>query len=302
MDGRAAFRRHIAEEIELVAGTDPDAVEEGVLARRSDAAGQLGEAIDLSARRQEDLQRLDPLLLTHALATTGPRAEAEAGRRHEGRHAELIRQLDQRAMGEQELDHRNVGGTGCAEKRGRAGRKDDVRAALEHRLAIARPMDELDVGIGALVQEHLDDIDRRLFVGHRPADARGRRAHIHRVIEWRAAVEVPFVHIRARLDQIGGDIEMPVQKRDVERRQAQRVGQIEIGPGLDQHLHARETPFARGVEQRREAAVIHVLLARLGGDPALPVPLLALGIDVGPVLDQELHHLGLALSRRPHQR
>ena len=146
------------------------------------------------------------------------RAKAEARRRHEGCHAELIGQLDQRAMGEEKLDHRNIGRPRGAKKRRRPGRENDVRAALEHRLTVARAMLELDVRIGALVKEHLDDIHGCLLIRDRPADARGRRAHIHRVIERGAAVEVPFVHVRAGPDQIGGDVEMPVQKRDVERR------------------------------------------------------------------------------------
>ena len=165
-------------------------------------------------------------------------------------------------------------------------------------------MDQLDVGIGSLVEEQRHDVECRRLVENRQIRPRRQppeRVHIDRVIERRAAIEVPFVDIRARLDQHLGEIEMPVLKRDVQGRHTLGVCEIEIGAAVDQRLDARNASLPRGIDQRREAAVIHVLLARLRGYPALPVPVGPVRILVGAVFDQQLDHLRLALRRRPHQ-
>ena len=48
--------------------------------------------------------------------------------------------------------------------------------------------------------------------------------------------------------------------------------------------------------------MIHVLGPSLGRDAALPVAHGAVGIHLGVMLDEKLHHLRLALRRSPHER
>ena len=57
--------------------------------------------------------------------------------------------------------------------------------------------------------------------------------------------------------------------------------EIEIGAGRDQVPRALDAALARGIEQRREAALVHVLRPRLGDDLALPLADDAARVEVG---------------------
>ena len=138
--------------------------------------------------------------------------------------------------------------------------------------------------------------------GHRAVALGRQRAHVGRHVQRRAAEQVPLVDVGAGLDHERGEIEVQVEQRHVERRDALRILEIGIGAGRDQVPRALDAAFARGVEQRREAALVHVLRPRLGDDLALPLADDAARVEVGAVRGQKLDHLGLALRRGPHQR
>ena len=101
---------------------------------------------------------------------------------------------------------------------------------------------------------------------------------------------------------IRGELEVQVEQRHVERRDALRVFEIRIGAGRDQVPRALDAALASGIEQGGEAALVHVLGTRLGDDLALPLTDDAARVEVGALRRQELDHLGLALRGRPHQR
>ena len=99
-----------------------------------------------------------------------------------------------------------------------------------------------------------------------------------------------------------GDVEVERRDRENQRRHGFGVRQVDVGAAGEQALDALEATAASGVEQRREAAVVHVLGPAFGRDAALPGAHGAARIDVGARADQEIDHLGLHLRRRPHQR
>ena len=99
-----------------------------------------------------------------------------------------------------------------------------------------------------------------------------------------------------------GDVEMEGRDRENQRRHGFGVRQIDVGAAGEQALDALEATAASGVQQRREAAVVHVLRSAFGRDAPLPGAHGAARIDVGACADQEIDHVGLELGGRPHQR
>ncbi len=95
---------------------------------------------------------------------------------------------------------------------------------------------------------------------------------------------------------------MHVLERQKQRRLAVRIFGIGIGAGGEQVLNAGRATFPRGIVQRRKAALVHVLRARLLDDLALPLIDLAVIVQVRALRRQELHHVGLALRGGPHER
>ena len=91
-------------------------------------------------------------------------------------------------------------------------------------------------------------------------------AHRHRHVERRAAPPVPGVRVGAALEQVAGDVGIPVVERHDHRRHAVGVGPILVGAGLDHGLHAPEASRARGVQERRQTAGRPILHARLVAD------------------------------------
>ena len=95
---------------------------------------------------------------------------------------------------------------------------------------------------------------------------------------------------------------MHVLEREKQRRLAVRIFGIGIGAGGQQVLNAGRATFPRGIVQRGEAALVHVLRARLLDDLALPLIDLAVIVQVRALRREELHHVGLALRGGPHER
>ena len=208
------------------------------------------------------------------------------------------------ALLEQRLDRRRVERLGGAQQRRRADRQQAVEAAVVADIPERRRELQLRVRIRAGGEQLLDDlqagrrIERRL-IG--PAAAR-KRVQVHRRIERRPPVPVPLARVRALLNQIRGEVEVAVEDRQQQRADLLRIGQVQIGAGVGQILRAVDAAFARRVQQRRQSARRPVNGARLGGDLPLPVVDRRPGVDVGAGRDERLHHRGLALGGRPHQR
>ncbi len=85
---------------------------------------------------------------------------------------------------------------------------------------------------------------------------------VHRRIERRDTAEVPDVNVGTRFDQHLCEIESRIEDRQHKRRRPVRILQVDVRSACDQLLRTLNAAFTRGVEQRRESAAIHVLLAR----------------------------------------
>ncbi len=80
------------------------------------------------------------------------------------------------------------------------------------------------------------------------------------------------------------------------------VRQVKVSPAGKQFLRAGSAAFPRRVEECRESAAIHVLLAGLGCYLPRPVAYRTARIDVGAVPHEETHHLRLLPRGGPHER
>ena len=81
--------------------------------------------------------------------------------------------------------------------------------------------------------------------------------------ERRTAPEVVGVDVRAVLDEQAGDVEVVVEHRHQQRPDAVRLGQLDVRAGRDQFSRRLDPSVARGVQQRRHAAL------RFGAPPAI---------------------------------
>src|SRR5262249_58637470 len=97
----------------------------------------------------------------------------------------------------------------------------------------------------------------------------------------RADKEALLATRAARLDHVRGELEMQVEQRHVEGRDATRTLETGIAPRRDQVARALDTALPRGIEQGRETAFVHVFGARLGDDLAFPLADDAARIHVG---------------------
>jgi hypothetical protein len=125
---------------------------------------------------------------------------------------------------------------------------------------------EACVGVGAVVEQRRDDLHSGQSVLDRlgPRPVRGRHGvHVDRRIEWCSAGHVGDVRIRARVEQRAGGVEVPVDKRVDERRDAVLVGEIDIRVQRCQHRDARAASLARGKVERGEPAGRQPLVTRL---------------------------------------
>ncbi len=210
-------------------------------------------------------------------------------------------------MLQQQLDERRVAGTRRAQQRRRTLREDRVAATILRHVTVWWTTLQLEIGIGAFLQQKACDVERsdRILAGkhrHRAIAFGRQRAGVSGHIDRRAAEEVPLIDISAGVDHERRKLVVQVEQRHVERRDAFGVFEILVGAGSDQMARALDAAFARRVEERGEAALVHVLGTRLGDDLALPLTNHAARVQIGTVGGEELDHLGLALRSRPHQR
>ena len=241
----------------------------------------------------KQLHRLQHAVFGAVAAARHARAVLDAGGGHQRRDAFLARQIDERAVLEQQFDERRIAGARGAQQRRRALREDGVAAAILRHVAVRRTPLELNVRVGALLEQHPRDVERgqRVFARedrHRAVALHRQRADVRRHVERRAPVEVPLVDVGSRFDQFCGDVEVEVEQRHVQRRHAIRIFEVEVGTAGDEVLRALDAAFTRGIQQRRKAAMVHVLRARLGDDLALPLVDDAARVDVRPASTSNL--------------
>ena len=96
--------------------------------------------------------------------------------------------------------------------------------------------------------------------------------------------------------------QLPIHHRDGQRRDAIRIRQQDVGAVLHQHLDAGAAVLADGIQQRREAAGVGVLVALLLRDVAFEVAHDGARVHVGALRGQQLDHLGVMPRGGPHQR
>ena len=263
--------------------------------------------IDVGSGVEQEFHRRQHALVGAVAAARHAVTELHAGRRHQRRHAFLAGQVHQRLVLQQQLDERRVARARGAQQRRGALRQDGVAAAVLRHVAIRRAALQLQVRVGALREQQLRHVERRHRVlarqhRHRAVALGGQGADVGRHVERRAAEEVPLVHVGAAVDERNRDLEVEVHQRHHQWRDPLGILEVGVGPGREQVLRALDAALARGIQERGEAAAVHVLGTRLGDDLALPLADGAAGVEVGALRRQELHHLGLALRRGPHQR
>jgi hypothetical protein len=105
--------------------------------------------VDVRARVEQQLHRRQHAVVGAIASARDPVAELDAGRRHQRRDAFLARQIDERAVLQQQLDER------CSRRRARAQqrraplREDRVAAAILRHVTVRRTPLQLQIGIGA---------------------------------------------------------------------------------------------------------------------------------------------------------
>ena len=189
-------------------------------------------------------------------------------------------------MFQEEINERGIACPRRAQQRSRALRQYRVAAAILRDVTIGRTALELKIGIRASVEQHPGDVKRGDCIltrqhRHRAVSLGRQRADVGGHIERRASEEIPFVHVGASFDHGGRDLEMQVEQRHVERRDALGVFEIWIGPGRDQVSRALNTALAGGIEQRSETTLVQVLGTWLCDDLAFPLADDTARVEVG---------------------
>src|SRR5581483_837257 len=134
------------------------------------------------------------------------------------------------------------------------------------------------VRVGALVEQRLHQIEigrLLLLVRARLRVQRLRRPlAVDRGIERRHAVLGGDRRIRALVEQVLRDVEVPVDRRDQNRaRVVARAHLVHVGAGLDERFHRRHLALPRREQERRQAA--------LGADELIVEVLAIDAADVG---------------------
>ncbi len=193
-----------------------------------------------------------------------------ASREHRVDRRLPIRHVD-RCVGavlEQQLHDLLVVVRGRADQRRRAARQR--RRAAAH---IRGLEEELHVRIRVVLEQETHDVDALRLV--RRVDRRVAAVDslplADRAEQRRLAEDVPLIDVGARLDEALREIPVRIHDRDLQRRHAVRVRQIDVRAVLQQHVDARDAVLARGVEQRREPAAVEALRPALGRDVPLVV-------------------------------
>ena len=235
------------------------------------------------------------------IAEAAPRAMS--GRGHQRRDAVDARQIDERAVLEQQAGRVDVGADRGAQQRRRAGVQQLVGEAAVV-AAAARPMHvELRVRIDAGLEQQPDEVRRRgLGRRRRVRLPAAERAHVGGDVQRRAAVPIPDVRVRACVEQHARGVVARVVDRDHQRRHAFGRRLVDVGAGCEQRAHAARAARARRVQERGQSADGAVLRARLRRDLRVPVVGRSAHVHVGAVVDQELRELREVAVDGPDQR
>ena len=228
----------------------------------------------------------------HRVAPAGP------GREHQRRPPVLQRQP---RVGPGPGEDPHEVGFGELGGQGEGGRPEQVLADHQH-LAVAgdlRGQRHLGVRARAVRQKRFDDLDvarqhRRVQGG--VAGARG-------------------VGVGAPVEQQEHHLAVAAVRRHHQGAGTVGGGVVDVGPGVEQPARHLDVAVARREQQRREPADPRLLGVGAVAAPELAVAQLGLqppaddepararpGPHVGAAVEQKLHHVGVALRRRPHQR
>ncbi len=156
-----------------------------------------------------------------------------------------------------------------------------------------------------MVEKRADQLEAGRVVLDRLGSRAIRRrhgVHVHRCIQRRAAGRIGEIRIRAFLQQRIGDVEVAVDDRVDERRDAVLIRGVDVGLQRREHVDALDAALAAGEVQRREPARRQPFLARLGSDLALPLLNRRSRVDVGAVRRQLADDVGMSFGCSPHQR
>ncbi len=250
-------------------------------------------------------QRIDlnRLIFRVERAASGCVDPSLADSRHQRRVAVEVGQVWQRAVLEEQFDDRDIARLGSAQQWSRAHVQHGLCIPIVGHLTMRRAQFQLRIGICPAIEQPLHDLQPRRLVEGGEVDpaALGQSIHVDCTPQRRASVEIPQIYIGAGFNQIARHVPVNVQQRHYERRDAIRIGEIQVSLVAHELACALHTPFACGVQQRSESPVSHVLRASFCGDPPLPIACRRTSIRVGAMREQQAHHLRLALRRRPHQ-
>ena len=177
-------------------------------------------------------------------------------------------------------------------------------ARIDQATHVCRLEEQLHVRIGAVLEQQVDDRQTLRCVNgiDRCASAVNPVTEVHRGEQRRFSEDVPLVDIGACGNQLLRQIPVGVHDRQKQRRNALRIGQVDVRLALEQHVDARDAILARRIQQRREPAAVEALGTSFRRDVALIVAIGGTRIHVGALRDQQLHHLRMAARGRPHQR
>ena len=134
---------------------------------------------------------------------------------------------------------RSIAGPRCAQQGSRALSQYRVAAAILRHIAIRWTAFQLKIRIGTGLDEQPGDVERRDRIltrehRHRAVSLDRQRADVRGHVQRRPAEQVPLVDIGAGFDHVGRELEVEIEQRHVERRDAFRIFEIGIGPGRDQ--------------------------------------------------------------------
>ena len=169
---------------------------------------------------------------------------------------------------------------------------------------VRRPEEQLHVRVRAAFEQQADDLEAGRLVRRidRRTPSVGSRARPHRAEQRGHTVDVPLIDVGAGFDELLRKVPVRVHDRDVQRRDAVGIRQVDVRAVREQPFHARSAVLARSVEQRREAAGVEALGPTFGLDVPLVIANGGARIDGRAMRDQKLDHLGMTACGCPHQR
>ncbi len=206
-------------------------------------------------------------------------------------------------MVEENAHRRGVTGSRGTHHRRRTRAEQPIAGRMR---ALHRRRAQLGIRIGLVRERDLHQLEsghraRRLAVGP-PIDL-GGHVHIHSGVEHRHAGGIGDIGVCAALEKHRRDVVVPVNGRDDRRRREIGIKRVLVGARIDEDTRGVERALARGVHQRRPAAMRKNRQHAFEAEAIFRIhQVVRAQVDVRAVRNQQLRCVGMILGRRPHQR